>query len=148
MDLMTLPENNTLNNLLVSELETEVAYLSYQRNVLRVKLKEGILMDIQQMEELLKQAVELADFKKYFAVVDTRANSNSSSDVRDFYAESEYGKYRYADAFIVDSLAMRLLVNFYISFNKPTVPTKMFTDEETAMAWINSLRTIAATNRN
>jgi hypothetical protein len=92
------------------------------------------------MEELLKQAVAFTAPNKYFAIVDTTATYDSTPESRSFYAESDYSKYRYADAFIVNSLPMRLLVNFFITFNKPKIPSKMFNNEENAYEWINSLK--------
>ena len=56
------------------------------------------------------------------------------------YSDDNFIKYRYADAFIVNSLPMRLLVNFYISFNKPKIPTKMFNNPESAREWIYTLK--------
>ncbi len=103
-------------------------------------MKEGINLGQAEMEDLLKQAIELTTPNKYFAIIDTTAPYDSSLEARNFYAESEYSKYRFADAFIVNSLSMRLLVNFFITFNKPKIPSKMFNDKESAHQWINILK--------
>lgn len=121
-------------------LDTPFASLSYEDDILLVKMKEGVNLGQSEMEDLLKQAVELTTPNKYFAIIDTTAPYDSSVEARNFYAESEYSKYRYADAFIVNSLPMRLLVNFFITFNKPKIPSKMFNDSESANEWINTLK--------
>lgn len=121
-------------------LDTPFASLKLQDDVLYVKMKEGINLGQPEMEELLRQAVEFTSPNKYFAVIDTTSPYDSSLEARNFYAESEYSKYRYADAFIVNSLPMRLLVNFFITFNKPKIPSKMFNNEESALSWIQSLK--------
>jgi hypothetical protein len=121
-------------------LETSVAFLSFEDDILLVKMKEGINLDQAEMEQLLKQAVEFTSPNKYFAVIDTTALYDSTPESRSFYAESDYSNYRYADAFIVNSLPMRLLVNFFITFNKPKIPSKMFNNEESALNWIQSLK--------
>ena len=41
-----------------------------------------------------------------------------------------------ADAFVLDSLAKRLIVNFYIKHNKPKVPTMTFSSEKKALTWL------------
>lgn len=120
--------------------DTPVAFLTFEDEVLFVKMKEGVNLGQVEMEELLKQAVEFTAPNKYFAVVDTTASYDTTLEARNFYAESEYSKYRYADAFIVNSLPMRLLVNFFIAFNKPKIPSKMFNNKESALNWINSLK--------
>lgn len=121
-------------------LDTSVAFLTFENDVLFVKMKEGVNLGQLEMEELLKQAVEFTAPDKYFAVIDTTAPYDSTVEARNFYAESDYSKHRYADAFIVNSLPMRLLVNFFISFNKPKIPSKMFNNEESALMWVNSLK--------
>lgn len=121
-------------------LETSVAFLSFEDDILLVKMKEGINLDQAEMEQLLKQAVEFTSPNKYFAVIDTTALYDSTPESRSFYAESDYSNYRYADAFIVNSLPMRLLVNFFITFNKPKIPSKMFNNEESSLNWIQSLK--------
>lgn len=120
--------------------QTDIAYLSCRGDVITAQVKENVDISVEKMNELLQEAVRIAGFKKYFVIVDARAVFHSEADVRDYYASSEYAKYRYADAFIVKSLATRLMVNFYISFNKPSIPTKTFTDPEEATRWINELR--------
>lgn len=59
-------------------------------------------------------------------------------EARKFSASEAAGKYTIADAIVVKSTALRLLVNAYISFNKPYRPTKMFDSEEKAVEWLKS----------
>ena len=121
-------------------LDTPFAFLSFEDDILLVKMKEGINLGEKEMELLLQDAVELTSPNKYFAIIDTTVVYDSTPEARDFYSESDYSKYRYADAFIVNSLPMRLLVNFFIIFNKPKIPTKMFNNRESALTWIHSLK--------
>jgi hypothetical protein len=120
--------------------DTYLANLCLEEDVLIVKMKPNIDIGESELTELFNLSNELADFKKRFVVIDTRENFNSNSDIRILYSDDNFIKYRYADAFIVNSLPMRLLVNFYISFNKPKIPTKMFNNKENAFEWINSLK--------
>jgi hypothetical protein len=120
--------------------DTYLANLCLEEDVLIVKMKPNIDIGESELTELFNLSNELADFKKRFVVIDTRENFNSNADIRTLYSDDNFIKYRYADAFIVNSLPMRLLVNFYISFNKPKIPTKMFNNKENAFEWINSLK--------
>jgi hypothetical protein len=43
-----------------------------------------------------------------------------------------------ADALLVGSTMMKLIATAYINFNKPKVPTRMFTSEEKAIAWLKT----------
>ena len=122
------------------QIETPTASLILENGVLFVEMKANINLGLTEMQELLRQAVELNQHKKYFAIIDTQSPYETSLEARNYYSKSEYTDYRYADAFIVTSLPMRLLVNFYISFHKPKIPTKMFNNEKKAIEWINSLK--------
>ena len=44
-----------------------------------------------------------------------------------------------ADAFVITSLMQRILAKIYITFNKPYVPTRFFSNMEDAEKWIKSL---------
>lgn len=122
------------------QIDTPVANLILDNDVLFVKMKAGIEFDEATLEDLFIASNQLAEFKKRHVIVDTRKSFDSSPEVRNLYASDKYIKYRHSDAFIVNSLPMRLLVNFYISFHKPKIPTKMFNNEEKAINWINSLK--------
>ena len=41
-----------------------------------------------------------------------------------------------AEAFLLTSLAQKILINFYIRFDKPLVPSKVFTNKEKAIEWL------------
>jgi hypothetical protein len=45
-----------------------------------------------------------------------------------------------ADAFVIKSMAQRILANFYIKINKPERPTKFFNNKDEATHWLNAFR--------
>jgi hypothetical protein len=57
---------------------------------------------------------------------------------RDYWAKKESCPYSKADAFIINSVAMRFIANFYLNMNKPERPTRMFTEEKDAIAWLKT----------
>lgn len=92
------------------------------------------------MESLLNSAIELTEGKKYFAIIDTSNDIDSTKDAREYYANNELNRFRYADAFIVSSLPLKMVVNFFIRVNKPSIPTKMFNSKDSAFEWINEMK--------
>ena len=60
--------------------------------------------------------------------------------VSDFSASKEGLRYTIADAIVVKSLSQKILANFYLKFNKPAKPTKIFTSEPEAIAWLLSVK--------
>ncbi len=123
--------------------EYPLATLQYdeEKNILFFRVKQDQVVDVAEIKEMLVYVQEFIRPKEHYAVVDFGGNLSSSSEARDIYAQSEYIlKYRVADAFLVRSLPVRLIANFFIKVTKPKVNTKLFTDETQAVNWLESLK--------
>jgi hypothetical protein len=127
-----------MNILKVSE--TNLARYEFEDSILTIKLTDGLVVDTPIMKQLLLEAVNFTKNQKYFAIIDLTNNIESTFESRNFYAENELNKFRLADAFIVNSLYLQSLTNFYLKFKKPIIPSKMFNDLESAKKWIFSLK--------
>lgn len=53
-----------------------------------------------------------------------------------YLAKKENNPYSKADAFIINSIAQKILANFYIRIFVPERPTQFFKDREEAMKWL------------
>ena len=108
-------------------------------NILFYRVKQGIEIDIYEITEMIKYVEEFMGNKKHYAVVDFGSNVMSTTEARKVYADSKYIQtYRIADAFLVKSLPLRLVANFFINITKPKVVTQLFTNEESAIKWLKS----------
>lgn len=58
---------------------------------------------------------------------------------RDFSASAEGMQFTIADAMVVSNLGQKMLVSFYLKFNKPPKPSKAFNTEAQAIDWLLSL---------
>ena len=121
-------------------IKSSLAQFEYKSDILYVKPFEGLFLDKPEMESLLNSAIELTEGKKYFAIIDTSNDIDSTKDAREYYANNELNRFRYADAFIVSSLPLKMVVNFFIRVNKPSIPTKMFNSKDSAFEWINEMK--------
>lgn len=59
-------------------------------------------------------------------------------DVRAETATEESNRTTLAAAFVTNILALKFIGNFYVSFNKPARPTRIFSSEEEAVEWLKS----------
>ena len=73
-------------------------------------------------------------------MVDFRKAWHISRDARIFLASKEATDLNSAMAILVEDLNSTLTANFFIKFNKPACPTKMFNSRETALAWLETFR--------
>ena len=123
--------------------EYPLATLQYDeaKNILFFRVKQDQVVDVEEIKEMILNVQEFLGPKEHYAVVDFGGYLSSSSEARDIYAKAEYiQKYRIADAFLVKSLPVRLIANFFIKVTKPKVNTKLFTDETAAVNWLESLK--------
>ena len=120
--------------------ETNLARYEFEDSILTIKLADGLVVDTPIMKQLLLEAINFTKNQKYFAIIDLTNNIESTFESRNFYAENELNKFRLADAFIINSLYLQSLTNFYLKFKKPIIPSKMFNDLESAKKWIFSLK--------
>jgi hypothetical protein len=126
-------------------LETDLAKYEFENSILIIKFKAGLFVDQPTMELLLNEAVNFTNHQKYFAIIDLTNNIDSTYESRNYYAENGFNKYRLADAFVVNSLYLQSLTNFYFKFKKPKIPSKMFNDLESAKKWVESLKELQLT---
>ncbi|HQQ93866.1 MAG TPA: hypothetical protein PLQ93_04890 [Bacteroidia bacterium] len=57
-------------------------------------------------------------------------------DARNYLASEEAGRYSKAVAYVIRSLAQRIILNFMIKTKKMPSPTRFFTDTEHAVKWL------------
>ncbi len=118
-----------------------LATLEYdeERNILFYRVGQDQVIEVHEIREMLKYVEEFIGPKRHYAVVDFGGNTSSSPEARKAYADSPYiNKWRIADAFLVKSLGVRIMANFFIRVTKPVVNTKLFTDEKEAVKWLLS----------
>lgn len=68
---------------------------------------------------------------------------NQDKESREFNGSYEVIKYCSAIAFLSDSLAKKILANFFISINKEKIPMKFFKTEEEAFKWLSQFKTVS-----
>lgn len=101
------------------------------------------------------EEVTLADAKKHtqviseitggqpiHTIIDFRGiDVRFSNAARDYFANDDrHSALRLSQALIIDSLAHQIVANFYLKFNKPNCPARIFSKPEDAVAWVKSLK--------
>lgn len=62
-------------------------------------------------------------------------------EASNFMADSpELKEIRLAEAFIVNSLAIRLIINYYIRSNRAGCPSKVFMNEQAGIEWLRTYK--------
>ena len=113
-----------------------------EENLLHVKVKPNTDFEYDLSKKIMQDVQDIVGERRHKAIIEMGEYNSSSDGSSKIYTENEYiKKYRLADAFIVKSLSVRLIVNFYITVCKPSIPTKAFRDLEKAKVWLRSINT-------
>lgn len=68
--------------------------------------------------------------------IDTKTQRSFSREARKYYASEEAAAAASAAAIIVGTPVSRVLGNFYLGVSNPHLPSRIFTDEDEALAWL------------
>ncbi|MBL7931288.1 MAG: hypothetical protein JNL60_05285 [Bacteroidia bacterium] len=109
--------------------------------ILRIKVLEGAHIDVESLKADGEINIQLAGNRKVLALYDSRGFFTIEPEAREYLRSGIVDPTRIATAVLTDRLATKLLVNFFIRFNKPKTPMKMFTSEQQALSWLKSFET-------
>ena len=88
--------------------------------------------------EIIETIKNIGNGKKFPNMITAKDYVNIDKEAKVLSASEEGNEYTLADAIVVNSIALKLIANFYISFNKPVRPTKLFSSEEKAVEWLRT----------
>lgn len=109
-----------------------------EEDILRFDIDSIDEISLQSLKEHLDVVKELGNGKAFCNLVVLDKFVQVGDDARKFAASEESNIYTIADAFVINSVALKLVGNFYIRYNKPTRPTRLFTDETEALRWLRT----------
>jgi hypothetical protein len=104
--------------------------------IVEVLFKESSRIGIDECLELINSYKLILKFKKYplLHIVENYVTFEKSA--REFSASAEGLQFSLAEAYVITSLAHKLVANFYLKVNKPPVPTKFFRNRREAEKWL------------
>jgi hypothetical protein len=85
-----------------------------------------------------RAVIDLTGGKVSPMLVDTRNIRSISKEARDHFSMRERKGHVNSIAILIHSPLSRIIGNFFMGLNKPSVPTKLFTDQRTAMIWLKT----------
>lgn len=101
-----------------------------------MEVKPDVELEVEDILILVEYQKELGGGKTYPVVVLPHPTSTTNSDLIRYISKKESLPYTKADAFILTSVAQKILAKLYIRFVPPERPTQFFTRKEEAFKWI------------
>lgn len=108
------------------------------------KIENGVLIgtfmkeivDLTIAEIAVKGRLKATEGKSYPILIDIRNIKNSTKTARQFLASEKGYEGIISAAIFINSSVGSMIGNFFILFNRPLVPTKLFSNKKEAMEWL------------
>lgn len=105
-------------------------------HIVKINIHEDAEIDLKDAMVMREQALTLVGGKKFTILFDANHRGNITPEARTQFACKEYTDVRVGAAIVTNSIANKIIGNFFIKFNKPASPTRIFSDELTAIEWL------------
>lgn len=81
----------------------------------------------------------MTGFRKVPLLIIHEGTFHPTTEARTIWADSQNALYSLADAFVLQSISLTLIGNFYLNFHKPDRPTRIFDNKKEALAWLKGM---------
>ncbi len=111
-------------------------------NILRFEVKKTDEITVADLRQFNLAIGEIGAGKQFLNLIVIKDFVLFDKEIRNYAASAEANKYTIADAIVVNSSALKMVGNFYIKFNKPLKPSRIFTSEKEAIQWLKTFTTL------
>lgn len=121
----------------IKKIETDALEISMcSDDVMRVMFKKNTEIEPPIFKEMFEKFNGMIEGKKYPYIYFVEDSSVVfTNEGREYSKQNELAFPKICNAFVVKSLAHKLIANFYLKFNKPVYPSKVFSNMEDAETW-------------
>ena len=91
---------------------------------------------LEDAREIMDAYHKLRKGRRLPLLIDTRTMKSFARGARHLFAGEEAQGCASAAAIIVDTPVSKVLANFYLGLSKPRLPSRLFSSEDEALAWL------------
>jgi hypothetical protein len=132
----------------MKQIDQSFGKLIFKETILYVSFIPDFEITPEVIESIHKKGLEHFKDEPYAIIVDFKNNISSTPEARVFGSKNKYMHQHIAYGMVASSLAEKLLVNFFITFNKPKVPSRLFTTIESCETWIKTKISLKLVNQS
>lgn len=122
--------------------ENEFAEFWIENDILYFIYKPATRLDLEATRKIVTDRKMFQKNASYLVFCDARGLKEADKASRDYLAK-EGSDLVIAVGVLIDSPVTRILTNFYLAISKPLTPTKLFTDKNEAIAYLESFKSAA-----
>ena len=124
-----------INNLVKDKISNDCSTFWFEGGIL---LSEYIVANVDL--NVARKGVELrhsiVQGRSYPLFVDISKVKSINKEAREYLSQPEASMYIKAAALLASSYLSKIAGTFFLSFNRPPIPTKLFTDKVEALKWL------------
>jgi len=109
-------------------------------------VKSNAVVSLQDAKENSQAIKKISGNSVYPLLVNLKEINSISKEARDHFSMRGRSPGVKAIGMLIKSPVSRIIGNFFLGLNKPTVPTQLFTNETKAIAWLKQFSNIPKSN--
>jgi hypothetical protein len=119
-----------------STVSTRTCAFTLDEGYLVARFHAGAEVTVEDAHANLEVTGQLGGWRRVLVLVDLRLLKSQTPEARALLAGPVAARVSAAVALLIGSPLSRVLGNFYLRFNRPETPTRLFSSEEEARAWL------------
>jgi hypothetical protein len=108
--------------------------------LMQIRVEAGTCSTVPMVKEAHETIGKVGKGQRYPLLIIAEKDSTLDTAAMAYMAKDDSNPYSNAEAIVIYSISQKLLGNFYLSFNRPKKPTKVFTKMEEALQWLEQFK--------
>lgn len=104
--------------------------------ICRIIWADGAEVTLEDARDVMAAYRKINDGRRLPLLIDTKTMHSFAREARQYFASEEAAAAASAAAILVETPVSKVLGNFYIGLSSPHLPSRLFTSEEEALAWL------------
>ena len=118
---------------------TDVKFYKHCDEILIIEFENEATLELPDIAEFQNHQVSIMGDEPCKVVNIICPDFSVTKEAREYGNSEEAYKYLKASAIVCNTLAHRILGNFFIKIQRPPRPTRMFNDLKSAIAWLETI---------
>ena len=123
-----------------SFLETDFTRMWISNGILYIEYKPKLVMNLEIAKQIVSDRLKVSNGVTRPAILDARNFISMDRQAMKYYKTKETVLFVSAAAFLPGSALGSLAGNIFLMLEKPLIPTKLFTNEEKALEWLEKFK--------
>jgi len=120
-------------------IEIEEATIAFEEVYVHFHFKKGDEPVAKSTVEKVYDYVSVNLKERKYLLVTTEEGTKLTEPAREFASSKKFDEVIKADAIVVNNYSHEIAANFFIRFNRPNRPVKLFPNRDKAVAWIHEM---------